>query len=433
VSLIIVREKVIGGEVMKNSMSLFVTIGIMVVASVAAWADLKSQCFDSGDMQACYMLGKAHINGDGVIKDSGLAKMYLDMACQEKVVEACHALEKISDSKVESTIPVEREKVQDKVSMQRIAGKLYADIDHDSRDETVAWRKFASTDMGEYYQLLVIDDDGAMLWKGPDKADDMDPLVFFSLDIGVSLPQVLVDVDLDGNIELLAPMAQSDVSPIYYRKLRWLGDRFEPLLQSALMYDIGSNNRFVWKQAMGVGGTWVSKLSRAENGEIVAEITQMRDYGGVDMGEVSMVFDTKGASIKRVLRPPAKVGGDTVTSPFEGTAPDNSAAQAPIQKSNAYQARISERDHYNSRGARLKNLASVLRQDRANYYKYGGDREDQSDRYFSAIRNRKAMERIRINPVGISYRALKDLVVYGTPLLEIEIERSQLNVRVLER
>jgi len=314
-----------------------------------------------------------------------------------------------------------------------IDGKLQADIDKDGKSETVLWKKFSTTELGDYYQLMVLDDDGSLLWEGPKKVDDTDPLVFYALDTGVSLPQVLVDFDLDGNIELLAPMAQSDVSPTYYRKLRWRGDHFEPLLQSALMFDTDSSNRFIWKQAMGAGGTWVSKLSRTKRGEILAEITQLRDYGGVDMGEVSIVFDTKGAIVKRVLRPPAKVGGDTVTSPFEGNPSANSVAQVPAPKSNTYQAKISDRDHYNSRGIRLRNLASVLRQDRANYYKYGGDRRDQPDRYFSSIDNRKAMERIAINPVGISYRALKDLIVYGTPLLKIEIEQSRLNVRVIER
>ena len=311
--------------------------------------------------------------------------------------------------------------------------KLFADIDHDGKTETIAWKKFSTTELGDFYQLLVFDDDGSLLWKGPAEADDTDPLVFYALDTGVSLPQLLTDFDLDGNIELLAPMAQSDVSPTYYRKLRWRGNHFEPLLQSALMYDIGSNNRFVWKQAIGVGGTWVSKLTRAKNGEIGAEITQMRDYGGVDMGEVSLIFDTKGAMVKRVVRPPEKVGEDTVTSPFKQSPLPDDTAETPVQKSNTYQAEISDRDHYNSRGVRLRDLASILRQDRANYYNYGGDSRDQSDRYFSSIDNRKAMERIRINPVGVSYRALQYLVVQGTPLLEIEIEQSRLNVRVIER
>jgi len=311
--------------------------------------------------------------------------------------------------------------------------KLSADIDHDGKTETIAWKKFSTTELGDFYQLLVFDDDGSLLWKGPEEADDTDPLVFYALDIGVSLPQVLVDFDRDGDIELLAPMAQSDVSPTYYRKLRWRGDHFEPLLQSALMLELGSSSRFVWKQAMGVGGTWVSKLSRTKRGEVLAEITQMRDYGGVDMGEVSIVFDTKGARVKRVLRPPKKVGADTVSSPFEGSASENSVAQSPPQKSNTYQAKISDRDHYNSRGVRLENLASVLRQDRANYYNYGGDGGDQSDRYFKSIDNRRAMERIAINPVGISYRTLIDLVVYATPLLKIEVEQSRLNIWVIER
>jgi len=87
-------------------------VSILLILSAVAWADLKSQCFDSGDMQACYMLGKAHINGDGVIKDSGLAKMYLDVACQEKLEKACLLLKKISSVQSESALSEEIETPQ---------------------------------------------------------------------------------------------------------------------------------------------------------------------------------------------------------------------------------------------------------------------------------------------------------------------------------
>ena len=404
------------GEKMRNRKIKFLfTISIL---SAFTWA---------GSLQS--ILNKAYEQGMRYKAEGRLeaAKKTLSIACKRKHEKSCIALDRLSN------VTAETKKTTENNPAMQTDKKFQIDIDKDGKSETVLWKKFSTTELGDFYQLFVLDDDGSLLWKGPEKADDTDPLVFYALDTGVSLPQVLVDFDLDGNIELLAPMAQSDVSPTYYRKLRWRGDHFEPLLQSALMFDIDSKNRFVWKQAMGVGGTWVSKLSRTKGGEILAEITQMRDYGGVDMGEVSIVFDTKGAMVKRVLRAPKKVGGDTVSSPFIGSPSANSVAPTPVQKSNTYQAKISDRDHYNSRGVRLRNLNSVLRQDRANYYKYGGDSRDQSDRYFSSIANRRAMERIAINPIGISYRALKDLVVHGTPLLKIEVEQRRLNIRVIER
>jgi hypothetical protein len=44
-----------------------------------------------------------------------------------------------------------------------------------------------------------------------------------------------------------------------------------------------------------------------------------------------------------------------------------------------YTTYLSERDHYNSNGERLKSVADILRQDRANYHKGRADRQDEDD------------------------------------------------------
>jgi hypothetical protein len=44
-----------------------------------------------------------------------------------------------------------------------------------------------------------------------------------------------------------------------------------------------------------------------------------------------------------------------------------------------YTTYLSEEDHYNSNGDRLKSVADILRQDRANYHKGRGDRADKDD------------------------------------------------------
>jgi hypothetical protein len=40
---------------------------------------------------------------------------------------------------------------------------------------------------------------------------------------------------------------------------------------------------------------------------------------------------------------------------------------------------LSENDHYNSKGERLKSVAEILRQDRANYHNGNGGRRDEND------------------------------------------------------
>lgn len=44
-----------------------------------------------------------------------------------------------------------------------------------------------------------------------------------------------------------------------------------------------------------------------------------------------------------------------------------------------YATFISQKDLYNSNGDRLKSVADILRQDRANYHKGNGDRADEDD------------------------------------------------------
>ena len=137
------------------------------------------------------------------------------------------------------------------------AGELFADIDHDSRLESVQWRKFATNDMGDYYRIQVIDDNGELLWRGPRKLRDDHPYIFSSLGIGVSLPELLFDIDRDGYVELLAPEPQSDVSPTYYRKLRWMGRTFESLPSQALMMRKPGSDYFSWVSRERSHGIWV--------------------------------------------------------------------------------------------------------------------------------------------------------------------------------
>lgn len=70
-----------------------------------------------------------------------------------------------------------------------------------------------------------------------------------------------------------------------------------------------------------------------------------------------------------------------------------------------YVAYIGRDDLYNSSGARLSEPWQVLRQDRANFHRFGVSQAgDQSDSFFGDIDNRAAMERMvmngRIEPIA---------------------------------
>lgn len=59
----------------------------------------------------------------------------------------------------------------------------------------------------------------------------------------------------------------------------------------------------------------------------------------------------------------------------------------------SYGAFIGDDDLYNSKGARLSHAWQIIRQDRANYHRFGRSQPgDEGDNYFSSIDNRAALE-----------------------------------------
>ncbi len=294
---------------------------------------------------------------------------------------------------------------------RHIDGKLQGDIDQDGKNETIAWRKFASVDLGDYYQLLILDDDGSLLWRGPKEKNDGDPLVFFSLDFGVSMPELLIDFDHDGYMELLAPAPQSDVSPTYYRKLRWRGTYFEPLLSNALLRSSPESNRFIWKTTQESYGTWISGLAPYGDGLAKANITEYNKDESGSVGIALIRLDREGATVERWLKPLDK-GND--------------------KRANTYRARLSYQDHQNSRGTRLVRVKDILSQDRANFYKVGGDTEDQAESYFRSKNERVTMRSLDMIPVDMGYSRWRNTILYGTPLVEVTIYPNHLDVKILQ-
>jgi len=177
---------------------------------------------------------------------------------------------------------------------------LYGDIDGDGKEESMELRKSGTSDMGGFYQLAVIDDDGSVIWKGPKSTDIENRYLFYETDIGISLPELLYDVDGDGKLLLIAPEPQSDVSPTYFRKLKWMGKQFRVLPSTGLIQT--SPNRFEWQVTNAYEGVWVSKFLGVEGEGVRADVTHYVNsiYKG---GEALLRFDAKGASVIKWLKP----------------------------------------------------------------------------------------------------------------------------------
>lgn len=90
----------------------------------------------------------------------------------------------------------------------------------------------------------------------------------------------------------------------------------------------------------------------------------------------------------------------------------------------SYVARLGANDHFNSSGGRLTSPALIIRQDRANFHKFGlRDPEDQSDSFFRNANNRELLEQFlaRGRTTPDAYR----MIVNGQPLIRVNIYRTR--------
>lgn len=96
------------------------------------------------------------------------------------------------------------------------------------------------------------------------------------------------------------------------------------------------------------------------------------------------------------------------------------SADRLVEEYNAY---IGEEDLYNSYGERLTAPWQVIRQDRANYHRYGISQPgDEGDSFFASAKNREKAERM-IQYGTIERRAARD-VLRGGALINVQIFRG---------
>ncbi len=89
----------------------------------------------------------------------------------------------------------------------------------------------------------------------------------------------------------------------------------------------------------------------------------------------------------------------------------------------SYNAFLSRADHYNSSGERLTTAAGIIRQDRANFHKFGiQDPQDESDNYFDNVNNRAVLEQMLSD--GNSEPGVLSRIVNGNVMIHVDIYRS---------
>ena len=97
----------------------------------------------------------------------------------------------------------------------------------------------------------------------------------------------------------------------------------------------------------------------------------------------------------------------------------------------SYTAYIGIEDLHNSKGARLTQPWQVLRQDRANFHKFGiRDPEDESDGFFSNKGNRALLEKMLRK--GKTPGWVYDAIVNDTPLIQVTVYNDFVEVAILD-
>lgn len=117
------------------------------------------------------------------------------------------------------------------------------------------------------------------------------------------------------------------------------------------------------------------------------------------------------------------------------TSSESSMLSSGVKPLCTYQARISENDKYNSSGKYIATktnkatAAGILRQDRANYHKFGSsDLEDTGDCLMDSASWRAKFETMLSNGEADSNSI--DAIVNGYPLVTVDLYHDSVNVRV---
>ncbi|WEZ83286.1 hypothetical protein P6U16_21030 [Rhizobium sp. 32-5/1] len=99
------------------------------------------------------------------------------------------------------------------------------------------------------------------------------------------------------------------------------------------------------------------------------------------------------------------------------------ARREPISLVERYTAYIGQDDLYNSYDERLWEPWQIIRQDRANYHRYGVFQPgDEGDAFFASAKNRERAE--RMIQFGTIDRAAAAALVQGDVLIDVKIYRG---------
>lgn len=297
---------------------------------------------------------------------------------------------------------------------------LVAALNGDGQWETISWRRLGGdSEIGTFFQLVVKEASGVVLWKSPEVLDPNDRLAFGEWHFGISLPQLMADVDRDGKVKLIVPAPQSDVSPTFFRVFEWMEGGFQPKFSRALTGPGLKGGSFEWTESPSLSSHWVQQWmgQSAERGWVV-KVVSMPEGRPLTTALAVIVPKDRKFELVRWIEAPSPVSSEV-------------EAPSPAQEGAAYRARLSAEDHRNSAGAVLNKIPDILRQDRANFHRgTHQDAEDESDSRFGSPESRGALGAMKIIVSGGAKAEVR--IIRGTPVVEARIVGNVVHVRILE-
>lgn len=177
------------------------------------------------------------------------------------------------------------------------------DLDADGSSEGIFLQKVGETEVaGAFYRLVVVEagQEATLKWMGPASMDTENALVFGEWHFGVSMPQLVTDIDGDQRVELVAPAPQGDVSPTSFRVLRWTGTQFEPVFIRSLTGNLETGAAFSWTNNPSTSSYWVQEWLGAADVGFRVRIMRFDGTGEPEIAEVVLMPSDPGYTLLRI-------------------------------------------------------------------------------------------------------------------------------------
>ena len=164
-------------------------------------------------------------------------------------------------------------------------------------------------------RIRVLSGAGDTLWLGPvgdvyDVRGPANPLAFYCHHSGVSWPELVGNLDGGGQVEILAPVGQSDASVSAFNRIRWTGKAFEPVFAGRSLVETpkGSGNyAFAPYEGDSLGVRWVMSFAKWRGqGLAEADIYEYLEKGGgteLLVGKAVLRFTPGGAQLVDWIKP----------------------------------------------------------------------------------------------------------------------------------